>query len=293
MTNEPHRDAPDAGLDSRGSPTGWLTRPMVRAALILAPIGALLAGALFLLVPERVTHAETAGGVPSGFTDAQRQDIERIVKDYLIKNPEVILEIQSALQTKMAEEEAARTKELVATNAKEIYRHPSAAVAGNPDGDVTVVEFFDYNCGYCKRGFADVAKLIENDPKVRFVFKEFPILSKDSEEVSKLALAARLQGKYWEFHRALLSLKGRATEATALDLASKIGLDVERLKADRNDPSVQEELDRVQDLANKMGINGTPHFLVGNESVGGAPENLYDLLSEKVSAFRKNGCTYC
>jgi protein-disulfide isomerase len=205
----------------------------------------------------------------------------------------VLIEVQSSLELKMAREEAERTKKLVAENAKELYRHPDAPVAGNPDGDITIVEFFDYNCGYCKRGFHNVLKLIETDPKVRVVFKELPILSKDSEEAAKIALAARAQGKYWEMHRALIESKGRVTEAFALDQAKKLGLDVAKLKVDKDGEPVKAELARVEALARKMNINGTPHFLVGNEGIGGAPEDLLELLTSKVAQLRKEGCAYC
>lgn len=227
------------------------------------------------------------------FSEDQKRGIEQVIKDYLIKNPELIVEIQRALEEKMAKEEEQRTKRLVSENAKDIYRHPDAPVAGNPKGDITVVEFFDYNCGYCKRGFHNVVELIEKDPEVRFVFKEFPILSKDSEEASKVALAARLQGKYWQVHKALIESKGRVTEASALEAAGKLGLDLEQLKRDKDSDVVKNELARVAVLARKMNINGTPHFLVGNEAIGGAPDNLLGLLTSKVSKFRKEGCGYC
>ena len=106
-------------------------------------------------------------------------------------------------------------------SADEIFRRPNAPIAGNPDGDVTVVEFFDYNCGYCKRAFSDIAKLMEKDPKVKVVLKELPILSKESEEAAKVALAARMQGKYWEVHRALSTLRGEVNEQAALRAVEK------------------------------------------------------------------------
>jgi len=156
-----------------------------------------------------------------------------------------------------------------------------------------VVEFFDYNCGYCKRGFSDVAKLIDQDKNVRVVFKEFPILRDESEQASKVALAARMQGKYWEVHRDLISTKGLVNEAVALKVAEAHGLDMVKLKADMASPEVKAEIDRVKDLAQKLAINGTPHFLVGDRAIGGAPENLYDVLEGHVTELRKAGCTYC
>ena len=276
----------DASQNRPDDPTGRPSRLAVAALL-----ASLLLSAAFLVTgpmrPEKVAADS------SGFSDAQKRGIEQVVKDYLLKNPEVLVEVQGALEQKMAKEEAERTKQLVAENAKEIYRHPDAPVAGNPKGDITVVEFFDYNCGYCKRGFHNIRELIEKDGNVRVVFKELPILSKDSEEAAKVALAARAQGKYWELHQALIESKGRVTEAYALETAGKLGLDVEKLKADKDSEAVKAELARVEALARKMNITGTPHFLVGNEAIGGAPDDLLDILTTKIAALRKNGCAYC
>ena len=270
-------------------------------AIVLAPL-LLLLGVGFLVWGRGgdATVAGSSNGIgqlvganSTHFTPEQKQAIQGIVKDYLVTNPEVFLEIQAALETKMAKEEAEKTKAMVAEHAKEIYRHPNAPVAGNPDGDITVVEFFDYNCGYCKRGFGDVAKLIESDKNVRVVFKEFPILRDESEQAAKVALAARMQGKYWEVHRELIATKGLVNEAVALKAAEKLGLDMVKLKADIGSPEVKAELDRVKELARKLSINGTPHFLVGDQAIGGAPENLYDLLSKDIADLRKSGCSYC
>jgi protein-disulfide isomerase len=268
------------------------TPPTRPSRWTLAAIGAALAlaGALLLMGPFR-SHSIAAD--TSMFNDAQKRGIEQIVKDYLLQNPQIMVEVQSALEQKMAKEEAERTKTLVAENAKEIYRHPDAPVAGNPKGDITVVEFFDYNCGYCKRGFHNIRELIEKDKNVRVVFKELPILSKDSEDAAKIALAARAQGKYWELHQALIESKGRVTEAAALEMAGKLGLDVAKLKADKDSDAVKGELARVEALARKMNITGTPHFLVGSEAIGGAPEDLLNQLTQKIATLRQTGCGYC
>ncbi len=240
---------------------------------------------------QAVSSTTTAG---SGQIDPnQKQAIERIIKDYLVKNPEIFIEVQGALETKLEKENAERLKVAIAENAEELFRHPNAAVAGDPDGDITVVEFFDYNCGYCKRGLADVVKLVESDPKVRVVFKELPILSKGSAEAARVALAARNQGKYWELHRALLKARGQANEASALKIAEELGLDMEQLKADMDSDEVKDEIAQSEALAQKMGVNGTPHFLVGDRSIPGAPENLYEQLSAHVDELRKQGCSFC
>ncbi len=253
--------------------------------------GALALSGTFLLMSP--FHSNSVAADTSMFNDAQKRGIEQIVKDYLLQNPKIMVEVQTALEQKMAMEEAERTKTLVAENAKEIYRHPDAPVAGNPDGDITVVEFFDYNCGYCKRGFHNIRELIEKDKNVRVVFKELPILSKDSEDAAKIALAARAQGKYWELHQAMIESKGRVTEATALEMAGTLGLDVAKLKADKDSDVVKGELARVEALAKKMNISGTPHFLVGSDAIGGAPEDLLDQLTAKIATLRQAGCGYC
>ena len=266
-------------------------------ALIAAPL-LIIVGLWFVLGGNRDESGGNPGsaliGANSGtFSAEQKRAIEGIVKDYLVQNPEVFLEVQGALETKMAQQEAERTKSLVAAHAKEIYRAPNAPVAGNPDGDITVVEFFDYNCGYCKRGFSEIAKLVEQDKSVRVVFKEFPILRDESEQAARVALAARMQGKYWEVHRDLITTKGLVNEAVGLKVAEKHGLDLEKLKADMASPEVKAELDRVKELAQKLSINGTPHFLVGDRAIGGAPENLFEVLEEHVADLRKSGCNYC
>jgi len=268
-------------------------------ALIAAPIF-LLAG-LWLVFGGSGSNATSAtspaasaiAADTTAFSAEQKKAIEAIVKNYLVQNPEIFIEVQGALEKKMAEQEAERTKSMVAEHAKEIYRAPNAPVAGNPDGDITVVEFFDYNCGYCKRGFSEIAKLVEQDKNVRVVFKEFPILTEGSVQAAKVALASRMQGKYWEVHRDLIQTKGTVNEAVALKIAEKHGLDMAKLKADMNSPEVKAELDRVKKLADDLGINGTPHFLVGDKAIGGAPENLYDVLEGHVVELRKSGCNYC
>ncbi len=230
---------------------------------------------------------------PGPFNAEQKQAIEKIIKDYLLANPELIAEVQNALEAKMEALQAEKIKSAIKENAGDIYRRANAPIGGNPKGDITVVEFFDYNCGYCKRGFTDLVKLIEADSKVKLVLKELPILSKGSEEAARVALAARLQGKYWEVHRALLESKAQANEAAALALAAKAGLDMTRLKKDMDGPEVKAEIQKVRDLAQKMGIQGTPHFLVGDKSIAGAPENLFETLTALVAETRKNGCQVC
>jgi protein-disulfide isomerase len=286
-----------------------------RAVWLVIPAIALLAGLVFLgqgavtgpaikpgepdVAAAAAATAVAASATPAptpaatDFSGEQRKEIEKIVKNYLITNPEIFLEAQTALEAKMEKEQAEKLKVAIAENAKEIYRDPQADLAGNANGDITVVEFFDYNCGYCKRGLHDVIKLVESDPKVRVVFKELPILSKGSEEASRVAIASGKQGKYWDVHKAMLEAEGVMNEANALAIATKLGLDIDKLKKDMASPEVEAEIKKSEALAKKMGVNGTPHFLVGDRAIPGAPEDLYDQLSKHVTELRKSGCSYC
>jgi protein-disulfide isomerase len=273
---------------------------LAAGALMMAPIAALQAepgerssaGA-----PIRLAQAATpvpAGKAGEAFSPEQRRAIEGIIKEYLLANPELILEVQTALESRMEEIQAKKIQTTIAAQAQEIYRNPDAPVAGNPKGDITVVEFFDYNCGYCKRAFSDVAKLIDKDPKVRVVFKELPILSKGSEEAARVALAAKAQGKYWPVHQALLTLRGQANEQTALAAAEKVGVDMAKLKSDMKSEAVTKEIARVRELAQAMGIQGTPYFLVGDRTIAGAAQNLLEVMSQHVADIRKEGgCKVC
>jgi protein-disulfide isomerase len=230
---------------------------------------------------------------PNAFTPAQRKELETIIKDVLLNNPEIMLEVQNALESKMDKIQAERMAVAIQENATELYRPAGSPIVGNVKGDVPVIEFFDYNCGYCKKALSEVTQLMDKDKKVRIIMKEFPILSKGSEEASRVALAAKMQGKYWEFHRAMLESQGQANEAASLRIAEKLGLDMARLKKDMASPEVKKEIDDTRQLATKMGIQGTPHFIVGDRIIAGAPENLTELLGKHVNDVRKEGCKVC
>ncbi len=248
-------------------------------------------GRVQLAQAPAATPAPASG--PSPFNEAQKAAIGAIVKEYFIKNPEAFIEIQTAVEANMEKLQAEKLKSALKDNAADIFRRANAPIAGNPNGDVTVVEFFDYNCGYCKKAYGDVAKLVEKDSKVRLVLKELPILSKGSEEASRVALAAKLQGKYWEAHRAMLNVRGELNEQTSLKAVEKLGLDMAKLKKDMDSAEVKGEIVFVRELAQKMGIQGTPHFLVGDKVIPGAPSNLLEMISGHVAELRKTGCSVC
>ena len=262
------------------------------AALVLAPM-VLILGATLAIGQGASPPAASSSPAASAFTPEQRKELGALIKEILVNNPEILLEAQNALEAKMDKIQSERMAVAIKEHAGELFRPTGSPIVGNANGDMPVIEFFDYNCGYCKKAFLDIAKLVDKDKKVRVIMKEFPILSKGSEEAAKVALAAKMQGKYWEFHRALLQSQGQANEATALKVAEKLGLDMARIKKDMASPEVQKEIDATRELATKMGIQGTPHFIVGDRIVPGAPENLAELLGKHVEEVRKDGCKVC
>jgi protein-disulfide isomerase len=181
-------------------------------------------------------------------------------------------------------------RDAIARNAEAIYRSPTSFVAGNPDGDVSVVAFFDYNCPYCREGAPDLAKLVAADGKVRLVLKELPVLGADSEVVARIAQAAMAQGKYLELHNALFAGRGRATKETALRLASELGLDAAKLENDMQGQAVEGAIAGNEELADRLGIEGVPFYLVGDRALSGGTDDLYGHLVAGVVEIRENGC---
>ena len=205
-------------------------------------------------------------------TKVDRKEVEGIIRDYLLKNPEVLLEVQDALEAKQKEEQRLANLGVIKDAKDEIFNSTFDGVVGNPKGKVTIVEFYDYNCGFCKRAIDDMQALTKSDPELRFVLKEFPILSPDSQKASVVSMAFHLMHpeKYGEFHTALLGGQGRATESIAIKLAVSLGADEAALREKMKDPRIAEALSRTYDLATKLSITGTPSYVVGNEVIFGA-----------------------
>lgn len=207
----------------------------------------------------------------NGLSPANKKEIEQIVREYILANPDVLLDSLRAYeerQRKVAEKDA---RGAIAANRDELERG-GAPVAGNPNGDVTVVEFFDYRCGYCKKALPAIQELLKSDPKVRWVFRDFPILGPDSVTAAQYALAGWkvAPDKYLPFHVALMETRGEISEARILDAARKVGIDPEKLKQARDNPEIKDSIDRTYELARKLQINGTPAFIVGGQLVPGA-----------------------
>ena len=167
---------------------------------------------------------------------AQTKQVEQIVHDYLVKHPELLIEVMQAAEDKEKADKEAATEKTISARHAEIFDDPTSQVGGNPNGDVTVVEFFDYRCPYCKQVQPDIEALLREDTKLRIVYKEFPILGADSVFASHLAMAAIKQGKYPAFHQAMMDAKGAITEEVILKIANGVGIDVDKAKADMNAP---------------------------------------------------------
>lgn len=241
-----------------------------------------------------VKTQQVASAAPAASTPAlDRGAVEGIVRDYLMKNPEILLEVQQALETKMSAERDKQAKVALAENASQIFRSEADPFIGNKQGDVTVVEFFDYNCGFCRRAVSHLTGLVDSDKNVKVVLKEMPIFGEESEQAAYAALAAGKQGKYWEMHRALLEKPGRANKEKALGIARELQLDIAKLEADMQLPEIKSVVSDTQKLAQAMGIQGTPHFLVGPETIPGAPDDLLDQIKTRIKKVRKDGCTVC
>src|SRR5690349_4174218 len=229
-----------------------IRRPLLAALLILAA-----------LLPLRAATA-------ADFTPDQRKAIEGIIHDYLTKNPEVMLDALEAAKEKLSQDAHDKAGAALTARRHDILEDPTTPVGGNPNGDVSLVEFFDYRCPYCKQVEPSLEALLGEDRQLRLVYKEFPVLGPESVTASKAALAARKQGKYDAFHRAMMTLKGQINDTAVYKTAESVGLDVDRLKRDMAAPEIARALKANTELADALDIRGTPGFIVGNEIVPGA-----------------------
>lgn len=210
--------------------------------------------------------------------------VKELVLQAIRENPEIVMEAVAILEKRKAGEQAVVQAETLKTQRNLIESDPNAPVLGNPDGDVTVVEFFDYNCPYCRRVKPEVQALLDADPNVRLVYREWPILGDGSVFAARAALAARKQGKYDAFHWAMMANKGRAEEASVMRIAEQVGLDLEQLRADMQAPEVQQHIATSMQLSQALGFNGTPSFVIGEALLPGFVETAQ--LKELVEAAR-------
>ncbi|MCU0895135.1 MAG: DsbA family protein [Rhodospirillales bacterium] len=250
-------------------------------------VGLVAAPLLFAAPASAADPAKAAGDAASALSEGQSRAVEALVRQYILDHPEVIIESMQNYQIRqqIAEQEAATAA--LAAHRDEIKNDASAPVAGNPKGDVTVVEFFDYRCAYCKRVLPSVRELLETDKNVRYVFKELPILGPDSVTASRAALAAWkiAPDKYFAFHTALMEARGELGEEQVLQIAEKVGLDRKKLKDGMAAPEVEKTIQRNLELAQKLRIQGTPAFIVGDALVPGAID--LEQLKDMVATARK------
>jgi len=216
--------------------------------------------------------AASPAGASEMSVSPDRQAIEQIIHDYLMAHPEVVVESLKAGDARAKEQAAAETRAQIAKHQDELVRDPKSPVGGNPAGDVTIVEFFDYRCPYCKQVEPTLEQLLKEDGRVRVVYKEFPILGPESMIATRVSLAALKQSpqKYARLHAALMSAKGELSQDSILKAAEAAGLDVARIKTDMNGPEVDALIKRNYDLAETLNIRGTPAFIIGNELTPGA-----------------------
>lgn len=249
--------------------------------------GAVLAAILIVVTATTWTIARAA------MTGSEKQDVEKVIEEYLLENPEIVERALMALEEKRRMATRGRDSDSIALLQARLDRGDEEIVLGNPEGNVTVIEFFDYNCGYCRRALADMDALMEKDPELRFVMKEFPILSEGSVLAARVSLAVNeiAPDQYLEFHRQLLNTRGEANGENALRIASSLGIDLDRIRELADKDEITEEITEARALAQELQINGTPSYVVGNELVRGAVG--YEALKSKIASLRDCGSTVC
>lgn len=224
----------------------------------------------------------------------QRSAIEGVIRDYLLKNPEILQEALQELERRQQEAQKNAAANAVRSERETLLNSPNHVVVGNPKGDVTIVEFYDYNCGFCKRAVADLHAMVKADPNLRVVLKDFPVLGPDSVEASLIAVAAKNQltpERYWDFHVKLMSATGRITKDRAIAVAREFGADPLRLERDAQAPQTRQAIAETVELGDKLGLTGTPAFVIGDEIVFGAVGE--DRLKSVVASVRQCGKAAC
>lgn len=226
------------------------------------------------------------GAMAASAEDLSEEDVKRLALEAILENPDIVMQAVEILRQRDEQAKAEGAKTVLDQQRDLLERDPNAPVIGNPDGDVTVVEFFDYNCPYCKRAAPIVKGVIAGDGNVRVVYREWPILGEGSVFAARAALAARNQGKYEEFHWALMGLNGRANEASVMKAARELGLDEDKLRADMNAPEVDAHIQVSMDLARGLGFTGTPSFVIGDALAPGLIEQAQ--MEQLISTVRED-----
>lgn len=249
----------------------------MRSVLLFVIAGLVAAGALLA-----AGTASPMRPASSGVTTGDKAALGKSIRDYLLANPEVLVEAMQELERKQDSQRDVVAQKAIKLNQNALLRDPETPVSGNPNGDVTIVEFSDYQCPYCKRAHAAVKSVLAADPKVKLVYKDLPILGEPSKIAAAAALASLKQGKHDAFHNALMDFNGKLDRARILEIAASVGLDAAKLQQDMEDPAIKKIIDRNTELASQLGVRGTPAFVIGNQFVPGAvdADTLRSLIAE-------------
>jgi protein-disulfide isomerase len=260
--------------------------------MILRTLFAAIALAFLLMTPA--SHSVSAQNAASAFSPEQKKELEGMMREYLLKNPEVVQEAMIELERRQKETERLARLKITQDKAGPLFASRNQMVLGNPKGDVTLVEFFDYNCGYCKKALADKVKLLDSDKNLRIILKEFPVLGQGSVEASQVAAAARdllKPEKMLEFHRTLLSSRGSVGRDRALEVAKEMGLDTAKITRDMASVETAAAIQESVGLADSLGLTGTPSYVVGDEVIVGAVG--FEELKSRIEMVRKCGKASC
>jgi len=245
------------------------------------------------IVSEMIAEAtpvEPLGPMSVGQVDAAT--LHPMIESYLLANPRILQRVSSALQAEIDSEEKEQAKVAIASIEEQIYDDPDHVILGNPNGDVTLVELFDYNCGYCRSAVADMATLLDQDPNLKIILKEFPILSQDSVDAHRIAIAvSRTDADYWEFHQTLFTSRGKITAESALNVAESLGLSRVSIDLDAKGDDISAILQRSYNIAQVLNVSGTPTYIIGNEVIPGAIG--LDGLKQRIANMRECGDTVC
>lgn len=279
------RPVPDAPAIRAVVEAALAERPPAPAPIDRATVETMLADAL-------ATTPAADGATPAAATSLDPATLNPMIEAYLLDNPEILQRVSVALEAKRTEERAVLTRAAMTDLADDLYNAPGQVVLGNPDGDVTLIELFDYNCGYCRQALPDLAKLVAEDPNLRIILKEFPILSQGSVDAARVAIqVAQSDADYWAFHQALFTARGQITKEAALAAAGGVGLNPLTLELGMNTPAVTAELERSYNIAQRLDISGTPTFIIGDEVIPGAVGA--DQLRLRIDNMRACGATAC
>jgi protein-disulfide isomerase len=276
-----------AGILAGALGYSMLSRPAPQTDV--AAVQAMIDEAIETYASRQVLEASSA---PQPVAALDPAELNPLIESYLMSDPKILQRMSVALDTTLQAEERSQATTAIASMRDAIFNDPGQVVLGNPDGDVTLVEFFDYNCGYCRAAVPDMAALLADDPNLRIVLKEFPILSNESIDAARIAvLVGEADVDYWSFHEALFTSRSQVDKQVALSAAQELGLSPVSLELDMGSEGVSETIQTSYEIARALNITGTPTYIIGNEIIPGAIG--LDELRSRIANMRKCGETQC